>query len=39
MGLGNAEPMKGENGAGYWVGVRNLNFYNTEFESAMLIKT
>lgn len=39
MGLGNAEPMKGENGAGYWVGVRNLNFYNSEFESAMLIKT
>jgi len=26
MGLGSAEPMKG--GAGYWVGVRNLEFYN-----------
>lgn len=37
MGLGNAEPMKG--GSGYWVGIRNLEFYNQEFEKSMIKQT
>lgn len=39
MGLENAEPMKGDNGAGYWVGARNLDFYFDKFEQFMLVKS